>query len=342
MFRRLLRINSWLGFSLAVCSAPVFAQTAAPPVRSITLPPACQHLSRELYVYGSGERLGLRNKSVFYSIDVANGRVKQFRGLGEIISVTPARKGFLVAMVAGFYHLTVLDDQGQSQFDGDLDSSGVPAIHWNSDESHVVVFSFPDESDEADTATIVNIPKRTIKSLDLNPTATVRFDAGTDTLSATQEQGKVSKLTVYDLEGKVLRHGVGQKIERQHVDSASHKYSYFPKGEIGEGDTLIRQASGGGAVLRLREYKNVGSRGLVLWDNPRWNPVEDDLLLLLYLPVGLGEGRDFTEVDVLSVSKGKAIRVFALSQKVIPAYGWTADGKQLVLCDVDCSFYPVP
>jgi hypothetical protein len=218
MAHRLFRINSWLIFGLTVCSSPLLAQISATAARNITLLPACQHPFRELYLYGGGQRVGLRNKNIFCRVDVGNGKVKQFGGLAEIETVGPAPKSFLVAVVSGSQHLTVIDDNGQSQFDGDLESSGAPAIYWSSDESQVIVFSYPDESDEADTATVINIHKKTMKSISLNPAATVKFDAKTDTFSALQENGKVLNATVYDLEGKALHHEVVQKTKRERID----------------------------------------------------------------------------------------------------------------------------
>lgn len=296
-------------------------------------------------MYGGGQRIGLKSKSVFCRIDVANGKVKQFGGLGEIIAIAPAPKSFLVAAASGSHQLTVLDDEGQSQFDGDLDSSGAPAwttIHWSSDESHVIVFSFPDESDEADAATVINVPKKTMKSISFNPAATVRFDDIRDTFSAARQRGKVSNVTVYDLEGKVLHHEVSQETQREHIYSASHKYYYVPKHEVGEGDTVIHLSSSGHTALKMPEGKQMDSRYGAIWDNPTWNPVDDDLILLLYLSEDFGKGKDLIEFDVFSISKGKPIRVFGWGERGIPAYGWSADGKDVVLCDVDCSFYSVP
>ena len=342
MAHRLLRIHSWLAFSLALCSSPLCAQTPTTPARSISLPPACQHPFRELHVYGGGQRIALKSGSGFCRVDVASSKAKQLGELGELDAITPAPKGFLVATVSGSHKLTVLDDEGQSKFDGDLASSGAPAIYWSSDESHVIVFSFPDESNEADTATVINIPKKTMRSISLNPAATVRFDAKTDTLNATQQLGKASKVTVYDLEGKVLHHEVVQKTHVEHIFSASRKYYYVPHHEVGEGDSLIHLSLTGHTVLRMPEGKKMDSRYGAIWDNPKWNPVGDDLVLLLYLSNDFGKGKHLTEFDVFSISKGKPIRVFTFGEKGTPAYGWSADGKQIVLCDVDCSFYSVP
>lgn len=342
MAHPLIRTHYWLAFSLTVCSSQLFAQTLTVPSHSITLPPACQHPFRELYVYGGGHRIGLKTKSGFCRVDVGIGKAKHFDGLGEITAIAPAPKSFLVATVSGSRRLTVLDDKGQSQFSGDLASSGAPAIYWSSDESHVIVFSFPDESDEADTATVINLPKKTMKSIDLNPAATVRFDAKTDTFSAAQQRGKLSNVSVYDLEGKVLHHEVTQKTQGEHIYSASHRYYYVPHHEVGEGDTVIHLSSSGHTVLRMPEGKKMDSRYGAIWDKPKWNPVDDDFVLLLYLSDDFGKGKDLTEFDVFSILKRRAIRVFPLGERGTPAYGWSADGNEVVLCDVNCSFYPVP
>jgi hypothetical protein len=289
MAHRLLRIHYWLAFSLTLSSSPLLAQTLT--ACSITLPPACQHPFRELYVYGAGQRLGLKSKSGFCRIDFANGEARLFGGLGQIVAIAPAPKSFLVAAVSGSHQLTVLDDKGQSQFDGDLDSSGVPAIYWSSDESHVIVFNFPNEGDEADKATVINVPKKTMKSISLNPAATVRFDAKTDTLSAARQRGKVSNVTVYNLEGKMRHHDVARETQREHIYSANHKYYYVPHHEVGEGDTVIHLSSGGHIALKMSQSKQMDSRYGAIWDNPMWNPVDDDLMLLLYLAEDFGKGR---------------------------------------------------
>ncbi len=293
-------------------------------------------------MYGGGERIGLKGKTGFCRVDVADGKVNQLKGRAEIVAIAPAPKSFLVATVSGSQHLEVLDDSGQSQFDGDLASAGAPAIYWSSNESHIIVFSFPDESDEADTATIINLPKKTMKSIDLNPAATVRFDAKADSFSAAQQRGKILNATVYDVEGKVLQHDVVQKTQATHIYSANHKYYYVPHREVGEGDTLIYLSPSGHIVLKIPEGKKMDSRYGAIWDNPEWNPVNDDLLLLLYLSSDHGKAKGLTEFDVLSISKGKSTKVFPLGEQGTPAYGWSANGKQVVLCDVECSFYSVP
>lgn len=94
--------------------------------------------------------------------------------------------------------------------------------------------------------------------------------------------------------------------------------------------------------MKLPEYKTLHTRNAALWDNPEWNPVDDDLLLGLYLDLGFGKEGSIGAIDVFSVSQGKVVRVFPVGEKGAPAYGWSADGKYVVLCDLECSFYSVP
>ncbi|MGA3176109.1 MAG: hypothetical protein ABSE19_02050 [Candidatus Acidiferrum sp.] len=342
MAHGLFQARSRLLFSLMVFSSPLGAQTLTSPARSITLPRECQHPFRELYRYGGGQRLGLKVKSGFCRVDVVSGNVKMFSGLEDVKTIAPAPKSLLVAAVSGFYRLKVLNDMGQSQFEGDLDSSGWTAIYWSNDESHVVVLSFRGEGDEADTATIVNLTQKKMKSIDFNPPVPVRFDAKSETIRAETVNGKTRKVAVYDLEGKLLPREAPQNAQRERIESPNRTYYYFPKYEIGEGDTSIRKSSSGDVTLRLPEYKSVHSRNAALWDNPQWNPVDDNLLLALYLPSGFGKEGIRGEIDVFSVSQGKVVRAFPVEEKATPAYGWSADGKHVVLCDVDCSFHSVP
>lgn len=333
---------SWFLFSLMVFSPPLGAQISTSPAWSIALPPECQHPSRTLYLYDGGQRLGLQVKSGFCRINVADGNVKKFGRLEDIKVVAPAPKGRLVAIVSGFYRLVVLNDMGQSQFEGDLDSSGVPAIHWSSDESHVVVLSFPNESDKANTATFVDLTRKSMKSINFNPPIPVRFDRKSETIRAETIIGKKRKVAVYDLDGKLLQHDVPQNAQRQRIASPNRTYYYLPKHEVGEGDTSICKSSSDNFIVKLPEYKTLHARNVALWDNPEWNPVDDDLLLGLYLDAGIRKESNIGEIDVFSVSQGKTVRVFQVGEKGTPAYGWSADGKYVVLCELECSFYSVP
>jgi hypothetical protein len=325
-----------------VFSSPLEAQTPKSPARSIALPPECQHPFRELYRYSGGQRLGLQVESGFCRINLANGNVKKFGRLEDIKTVAPAPKSLLVAIVSGFYRLAILNDMGQPQFQGELDSSGAPAIYWSSDELHVVVLSFPDESDEADTATIVDLTHETMKSIDFNPPVPVRFDTKSETIRAETVKDKTQKVAIYDLDGKLLRHEVPLNAQRERIASPNRTYYYFQKHEIGEGDTSIRKSSSDNVIVKLPEYKTLHARNVALWDNPEWNPVDDDLLLGLYLDAGIRKESNIGEIDVFSVSQGKIVRVFQVGEKGTPAYGWSGDGKYVVLCELECSFYSVP
>jgi hypothetical protein len=154
------------------------------------------------------------------------------------------------------------------------------------------------------------------------------------------ERGGVAKVTVYSLAGKVLRHGAAPKTRRERIESASGEYYYFPHRKFGEGDTIVHLSSSGRTVLRLPAGKQMCSRNGVLWDNPKWNPVDDDLLFLLYLSDGFAKGKNLTEIDVFSISKGKPVRVFSLNDRDTPAYGWSADGtvspRARRTCDSAC------
>jgi hypothetical protein len=332
----------WLLLSLMVLSATLRAQTLPKPVRSIPLPAECQHPSRSLFRYGEGQRLGLTVKSGFCRIDVANGEVKEFRGLGEIKSAAPAPRSLRVAIVNGFDRITVLNDLGRSEFDGHLDSTGWAAVYWSRDESHLVVLSFSDDSDEADTITIIDLARKTMKSIDVHPPAPAQFDAKSETVRVEAGSGAVRKVAVYNLRGELLRHEGPQKSQKQRVDSPSHIYYYTAKQEVGEGDTLIRKSSSGDVIVKLPEFKSVNGQNSALWDNPEWNPVSDDLLLELYLPAGLGNEGGLSEFEIFSISRAKVIKAFPLEENVMPAYGWSADGKDVVLCDLACSFYSIP
>ena len=127
------------------------------------------------------------------------------------------------------------------------------------------------------------------------------------------------------------------KTQSSNVDSANRKYTYTAHYEVGGGDTVIREAPNGPAVLRLSEHKSLKSQSADLWDNPVWNPVEDDFLLVLYLSEDNGPG----EIEVFSVSKQKVLLVFPVKREDPPAYGWSVDGKQVILCDSACLYYPV-
>lgn len=219
----LLRVCFWLLFSLIVFSSPPEAQTPKSPARSIAVPPKCQHPFRELYRYSGGQRLGLQVESGFCRINVANGNVKRFGRLEDIKAVAPAPKGLLVAIVSGFYSLKVVNDVGQSQFEGEIDSSGWPAIFWSSDESHVVVLSYSDESDEADTATIVDLTHKSMKSIDFNPPVPVRFDMKSGTIRAEAVKGKTRKVAIYDLMASCC----GMRSHRTLRGNASRPHTAF-------------------------------------------------------------------------------------------------------------------
>lgn len=336
-----MRRYSWLLCGVMVFSVPLSGQSPENPVRTIPLPAGCQHPFRELYEYNEGRRLGLQASVGFCRIIISNGSVREFAE-GRIESVTPSPKGRSVAIVNRSYRIAVQDDEGRSQFDGQLESTELAAIYWSSDESHVIILSIPGEDVEVEAATIIDLPQKKMKTIRFGPPALVRFDVKTDTIRAEQEGGTTRKVLVYGLNGQLLRRVIPSKTQRERIVSANRKYSYIPKHEIGEGDTLIQRGSTGPTVLRLPERKKRGSRQGALWDNPEWNPVNDDLLLALYLSEDTEKEGRLNEIDVFSVSQKKIIRVFPQAGDHTPAYGWSADGKQVILCDVSCSFYTIP
>ena len=102
---------------------------------------------------------------------------------------------------------------------------------------------------------------------------------------------------------------------------------------------MVREGANGSVALRIPEGRTGGTQ---LWDNPVWNPVNDDLILGLYLPWDDPRKTHRGAIDVFSISQKKVVRTFPVGPKNTPAYGWSGDGKQVILCDVACLFYNVP
>jgi hypothetical protein len=326
-------------FTMIVLVSLMSAQSPTKPARTIALPPDCQHPFRQLYQYDGGQRLGLKVHSSFCRINTTNGRVRQFGGYGQIDAVTPAPKGRLVAMIHQSSHLVVLNDEARVEFDEDLKSDVWNAIYWTRDQSHLIL-SDVDDFGTQDAAAIIDLSHKSMKSIRFDPPASVRFDANTSTIRADRGSGKNREGLVYDLKGNLLRHVAPQTLRRS-SDSANRKYTYTFRYEIGGGDIIIREAPNGPAVFRLSEHKSLKSHSAVLWDNPDWNPVGDDFLLALYLSDDVANGPG--EIDVFSVSQKKAPLVFPVERSQdTPALGWSVDGKQVILCDSACLYYPVP